>query len=486
MNRKIFLITMLCVSVSIFSNIKNSVVIVKPNLHSEILKTYSDKADELEKGGKNKLSKTYRSFTENGFGSGFVISNDEGKLFILTNKHVVEFADSVTIVVEDENNQTIELNDTTLIFMDRELDLALIKCEESDNITPLNFSTSELQDGDSVWAAGFPGLMGEPGWQFSMGNITNKRATITDVTNETLKYLIQHSATIDPGNSGGPLLIKDDTQKSGFSVVGINTWSISNRNSTFFSIPSETLKQFLSSAWNSNTEDINSSVELFLGELNKQEINQELLISFISPELIASKGLPAFDSVLANSTTSLKNRWRDSFYNNSPERTLRGAIYDRIIEQYRSEDLSSLIKISQKNTTTFDIDLKLNDKKVSTLWSLNYGIWQLSDIELDVKGSVVKKNPNTGADISSAAMNLLLPGLTQFQRRDYNSSLYYGLFAVGGVMYVSMGLLDMINPPEDDDYYSNGGFPPEIMISAGAALYITSGLLSFIKEVVTD
>lgn len=486
MNRKILLILTSLISVSLFSNIKNSVVIVRPNLHTEIVTAYNDKADELEKNDQKKLSNTYRSFTESGFGSGFVITGDDGELYIITNKHVVEFSDAVTIVIEDEENQTIELNDSNLIYMDRELDLALIKCERSDKLIPLNFSDVELQDGDSVWAAGFPGLLGEPGWQFSMGNITNRRAKLNDVTNDKLEYLIQHSATIDPGNSGGPLLIKDDSEESGFSVVGINTWSISNRKSTFFSIPAVTIKEFLKSALVSKTDEIEKTVDLFLGELNREEVNQELLISFISTELIATKGLDAFETVLDNSTPSLRNKWRDSFYNNSPERTMRGAIYDRILEQYQSEDLSSLLKISQETETTYDIDLKLNGKKVSTLWSLNYGIWQLSDIKLDMKASSAKKNGSGNKDISHAAMNLLIPGLTQFQRKD-TDSVYYGLAAAGGLLYIILGLDDIINPSsDDDDYYSSGSFPGEMMLATGVGLYITSGLLSFITEVLVD
>lgn len=482
MIKQIQLILFILISVTSFADIKKSVVIIKPELHSEISKAYIDKSEKLKKNGQKKLSDTYQSFTEGGFGSGFVISDDNGNYYFLTNRHVVEFSESITAVIEKDDGSNVELNNLELFYIDREMDLALIKFDAKEDLIALNISTMELEDGAKVWAAGFPGLLGEPGWQFSMGNITNKKAKLNNVTVGNLDYLIQHSATIDPGNSGGPLLIEDETQISGYSVIGINTWSISNRNSTFFSIPSKTIIEFLNRAFNNKAITLEESVDLFLNEFTKEDPNQEIMTSFISSDLIGNKGLDSFDIVLDASSVSLRNRWRDSFYNNSSSRTIRGAIYERIVDEYHSDDLSKIIQIGQANNKTLEtkVKLSLGNQKVITYWGLHYGLWQLNDLKFNNDSIITSdNNEKKKGEISSAFMNFALPGFTQYQRKDMNA-LYYSALALGGVLYTAMGISNAIDPSSDN---INSLATPELLISTGLLFYIGSGLISFIHEV---
>jgi len=64
-----------------------------------------------------------------------------------------------------------------------------------------------------------------PLWQFSTGNVSNAVArfprSLDDPT--MMGPFIQHTAPIDPGNSGGPLLVAQADVPSGFAVAGINT-----------------------------------------------------------------------------------------------------------------------------------------------------------------------------------------------------------------------------------------------------------------------
>ena len=81
-------------------------------------------------------------------------------------------------------------------------------------------------------------------WQFAKGVVTNSSAKINDLLDSNISSLIQHSAQIDSGNSGGPLLIKS-SNKIGYSVVGINTWKAFYRDSTNFAIPSSVIKSMI-------------------------------------------------------------------------------------------------------------------------------------------------------------------------------------------------------------------------------------------------
>lgn len=65
----------------------------------------------------------------------------------------------------------------------------------------------ENEDGTEVWSAGFPGLGGKPMWQLGKGTITNASAKIKELIAPNISTIIQHSAEVDAGNSGGPLLL---------------------------------------------------------------------------------------------------------------------------------------------------------------------------------------------------------------------------------------------------------------------------------------
>ncbi len=139
-----------------------------------------------------------------GTGSGFVF-NDEG--WVVTNAHVVGSSLDVAVMV---NGRTpIE---GTVVGLDEEIDLAVIRLEGFQELKILSFGDSDVvSEGEDVVAIGFP-----------LGDILGSTATITKGVvssrrqTDSVEYL-QTDAAINPGNSGGPLI-----NTSG-EVVGINT-----------------------------------------------------------------------------------------------------------------------------------------------------------------------------------------------------------------------------------------------------------------------
>ena len=137
-----------------------------------------------------------------------------------------------------------------ILYIDNDVDLAVAQFPEAKKVYDRGFWLNmEIQeDGQEVWSAGFPGLLGQAGWQFSRGDITNSRARVPQLIDPKISHVIQHSASIDPGNSGGPLLLKNPRSPLGYDVVGVNTWSIRNRQNTFFSISSKAVRMILDKA----------------------------------------------------------------------------------------------------------------------------------------------------------------------------------------------------------------------------------------------
>lgn len=155
-------------------------------------------------------------------GSGFIISNDG---YILTNNHVVEGADTVTVRLHDRR-QLI----ATVIGTDPRSDVAVLKIDAKDLPVVSIGNSDDLEVGEWVLAIGSPF-----GFDFSVtAGIVS--ATGRALPNENYVPFIQTDVAINPGNSGGPLFNLNG------DVIGINS-QIYSRTGSFmglsFAIPIE-------------------------------------------------------------------------------------------------------------------------------------------------------------------------------------------------------------------------------------------------------
>ncbi|WP_370738626.1 DegQ family serine endoprotease [Maliponia aquimaris] len=136
-------------------------------------------------------------------GSGFVISEDG---YIVTNNHVIEGADEITI----EFFEGFELP-AKLIGTDPNTDIALLKVEADKPLKYVNFGDSDTaRVGDWVMAMGNP--LGQ-GFSVSAGIVSARNRALSG----TYDDYIQTDAAINRGNSGGPLFNMDG------QVIGVNT-----------------------------------------------------------------------------------------------------------------------------------------------------------------------------------------------------------------------------------------------------------------------
>lgn len=146
-----------------------------------------------------------------GSGSGVIMSKDG---YIITNNHVVDGAQSVSVQLSDGTSL-----DAEIIGTDEQTDLAVIKVTPTSDLTAAEFGDSdELEPGEYAYAIGSPG-----GVQFA-NTITGGRisAINRDLTvNDRVMTLIQTDASINNGNSGGALINKYG------QVVGITSAKLS-------------------------------------------------------------------------------------------------------------------------------------------------------------------------------------------------------------------------------------------------------------------
>lgn len=145
---------------------------------------------------------------ERGQGSGVIIDNNG---LILTNAHVVERVDTVSVTLADGTNC-----DGQVLGTDSITDLALVKIEEQigSNFAPLGDS-EELEVGDWAIALGTPYGLEKT---VTLGIVSSLHRDINSLGFSDKRLdLIQTDAAINPGNSGGPLI------NSNGQVIGINT-----------------------------------------------------------------------------------------------------------------------------------------------------------------------------------------------------------------------------------------------------------------------
>lgn len=157
-----------------------------------------------------------------GLGSGFIIGADG---YIATNRHVIEQADSITVITNDQKEYQ-----ANLVGQDVQTDLALIKIEPEAELQAVEFGDSDkIKVGDWVLAAGNPFGLGS---SVSAGIISAKSR---DIGSGDYDNYLQTDAAINQGNSGGPLFDMNG------KLAGVNTAIFSTTGNSVgvgFALPS--------------------------------------------------------------------------------------------------------------------------------------------------------------------------------------------------------------------------------------------------------
>jgi S1-C subfamily serine protease len=166
-----------------------------------------------------------RGENRGGAGSGVLLTPDG---YALTNSHVGNGRSRLTAVTEDGDRL-----DAELVGDDPHSDLALVRLAARD----LPFA--ELGDSDALRVGQLVIAMGNPlGFRstVSTGVVSARGRSMRGVGGRLIENIVQHTAPLNPGNSGGPLI---DTRGR---VVGINTAIIAMAQGLGFAVPSNTAR----------------------------------------------------------------------------------------------------------------------------------------------------------------------------------------------------------------------------------------------------
>jgi len=224
--------------------------------------------DQMPRG-----SRQPRSFKQRSLGSGVFITTDG---YILTNYHVVDGADEISVELND--GRTIN---PKIVGTDKPSDLALLKANGS-NYPAVAFGNSDgVKVGDVVLAVGNPLGVGQT---VTMGIISAKSRS-TGVGDGSYEDFLQTDAPINHGNSGGALVnMKGE-------LVGINSQIMSNSDGNIgigFAIPSNMAKHVM--------DDLRTK-----GKVTRSQLG--VTVQQVTADLASSLGLKETAGVLVSDVT---------------------------------------------------------------------------------------------------------------------------------------------------------------------------------------
>jgi S1-C subfamily serine protease len=174
-------------------------------------------------------------------GTGFVVRTDG---VIVTNQHVIEGAQSVTVTLPAPDGRTL---DATVVATDEQHDLGVLRVDASGLPTVTLGDSNDLQLGQQVIALGYAlGLKGGPTVTSGIVSSLDRTIDVQDPNaasgTRTYADVLQTDAAINPGNSGGPLIDLDG------NVIGIDSAGSSSAENIGFAITIDAAKPLIQQA----------------------------------------------------------------------------------------------------------------------------------------------------------------------------------------------------------------------------------------------
>ena len=230
-----------------------------------------------------------QTYESSGSGSGIIISEKDGRLYIATNNHVVQDADSVTIIFNDETTADAQVKGTDSVN-----DLAVVEVDmdklSEDTKSKIKIATigdsTQTKVGEQAIAIG--NALGY-GTSVTVGYISARDREIHEEDSSSVK-LFQTDAAINPGNSGGALV------NSRGEVIGINSSKFASDEieGMGIAIPMETAEPILTELM--NQKEIAEDEQAYLG-IKGRDVTSQYTEAYGMPEGIyvseVSEGSPA-------------------------------------------------------------------------------------------------------------------------------------------------------------------------------------------------
>jgi len=365
--------------------LRDYVGLLNQTYHPGIVSFFEKIKAELTKQGESDAVKAIDIFLSGGFGSGFIYSDARGNLYAITNNHVVAQAHTLAITFERQDGFKKKVENLKIIAVDEEADLALLAfpAGEKPVTQGLTFITRAIEEGEDVFSAGFPGLGITPIWQFGRGTVSNAAVRFPrSLDDDTMMGpYVQHTAQVDAGNSGGPLLVVQRNVPSGYAVAGINTLSGVNRQAANYAIPVTTARTFIDNALNPKPETFKAALDArlakFVEGLGANKAVYPHIAEYISAACTGENAEYAMSEMFEKGNSSVKR----AFVRKCEDGVVGAMSYAVGWTIENSIRGKGAIKASIKEVTgdgeEYTVIFTINDKDVNSKWVREYGNWRI-------------------------------------------------------------------------------------------------------------
>lgn len=498
MRKSFALLLAVFMSVTVMSqSLRESVVVVTPTYSEKTQQFLSTFGKHLKSDGFYAAAEVLESYSKGIYGSGFAYHDTiSGKMYIITNRHVVDQASEVEIDITFNDN-THKIKNCQVVACDDALDLALILLpdNETGNIVPLPLSVEALHDGDNVFTAGYPGLAGKPSWQYGNGIISNASLTLESLVSDSKNRFIQHTAPVDAGSSGSPLLIKTDNSITGHSVIGINTWKANGRENTNLAIPASAIIELIGkSVAQPATNDSINLKERAQGLTAAVKETYKSVIPYVSYGFVSEISASTFYDLIIQSSNNAQTAINESYEQGKPLDGIRIGIADIICQKFVKKDykFNRIVSIdTEKNTAT--VEYKSDNKTINTEWELEQGSWRIKGADnmnkTDIEPNGISQSYGFGTSIYA---NVGFPFNKDYYGMLYNISfkrtvatfLTYEL-GIGAINAKTTGIeWDYTNPQEPVEVpVTNNHTMADINIGIGGQLPIKCSVIYIVPYV---
>jgi serine protease Do len=448
------------------SALRDYVGLISIHYHPDVVAYMGKFKERFEKKGYANSAKAIDNYLKGLSGTGFVYVASDGICYVLTNEHVIAQSESLSITFEKLDGSKVIYDRLKVLYADEEKDLAILVFDAG--VKPftrgLTFNAKTVDEGADVYAAGFPGLGNTVIWQFSRGNVSNSSVRLPKNIDgdETIGPYIQHTAQIDPGNSGGPLLVAAQGVLTGYAVVGINTLSARGRQAANYAIPADQVRAFIDTALSKKSvnekELIAKRVDDFVKGLKANRAVYGHISKFLSNSCTASNGEYAISELLDKASQSVLADI-DRIFSNDPVDGMNAAVAWNIESSMRSKSGAikiSLDSINPNDKGGFEVVFNVNDKNVKSEWVKEYGVYRMNSYgELAAGGkTLLEEKEKKKADdkalktdydftVSAGYAYVLDYGSALNASIKFSNPTTYGLevfYGVGGNDYLKVGM----------------------------------------------
>jgi serine protease Do len=365
--------------------LRGYVGLISQSYHPGIVSYFEKIMADLDKEKKETAVKAIDLFLRGAAGSGFVISDDSGTNYIVTNYHVIAQAYTLSVTFEHQDGSKKRYDGLRIVAADEGADLALLTFAPGDKPVDkgLAFLTRTLEEGEDVYSAGFPGMGITTIWQFGRGMVSNAAVQFPrSLEDETLMGpFIQHTAQVDPGNSGGPLLVPQEDVPASYAVAGVNTLSALRRQAANYAIPVGTVQQFIDIALNPQTETrraaLDKQISEFTAGLGLNRAVYPHIAEFLSSACVGENAEYAISELLGKAPRTVQDGFIEKCEDSVVE-AMGYAVAWTIENDMRGQGVirAGLKEISGSGED-YTVVFTVNGKDISSRWVWEYGAWRI-------------------------------------------------------------------------------------------------------------